>query len=310
VHRGLARARPRRQPAARRRAHRHLRDDGDHRRRRVLLHPPRGRRGRAALVEAGRVQAGAPAVTAGRTLDDTAVTAIADELAHAETDRTTVPLLTARHPGVTVADASAVQNAWRRRGIGAGRRPVGRKIGLTSKVMQAATGITEPDYGAIFADMVVEDGAVIEHARFSNVRVEVELAFVLRDGLTGPHATVFDVLRATDYVVPALEILDSRIEMEGRTIVDTISDNAAMGAMVVGGRPSNPTPWTSAGSLRSSTRTRQWRKPEWPRGSWTIRRTACTGWPTRSPPTGIPCRPATSSWPDPSPARSGCTKAI
>lgn len=179
-------------------------------------------------------------MTAGRTLDDTAVTAIADELAHAETDRTTVPLLTARHPGMTVEDAYAVQNTWRRRGIEAGRRPVGRKIGLTSKVMQAATGITEPDYGAIFADMVVEDGAVIEHARFSNVRVEVELAFVLRDGLTGPHATVFDVLRATEYVVPALEILSSRIEMPGRTIVDTISDNAAMGAMVHGGRPVAP----------------------------------------------------------------------
>lgn len=168
------------------------------------------------------------------------VVAVADELAAAERERTTVPLLTARHPGMTVDDAYAVQAEWRRRGIAAGRRPVGRKIGLTSKVMQAATGIDEPDYGAIFADMVHEDGAVLEHGQFSNVRVEVELAFVLGAPVDGPGATLTDVLRATEYVVPALEILSSRIALEGRTIVDTISDNAAMGAMVTGGRPVRP----------------------------------------------------------------------
>ena len=162
------------------------------------------------------------------------LTAIADELAAAERDRTTVPLLTARHPGMTVDDAYAVQREWRRRGVAAGRRPVGRKIGLTSKVMQQATGIDEPDYGAIFADMVYEDGSVIEHGRFSNVRIEVELAFRLAAPVDGPDATLEDVLAATEYVVRALEILSSRIELTGRTIVDTISDNAAMGAMVVG----------------------------------------------------------------------------
>ncbi|MEV5411191.1 2-oxo-hept-4-ene-1,7-dioate hydratase [Thermopolyspora sp. NPDC052614] len=170
-------------------------------------------------------------------LDTGTLTAIADELRRAEEERTTVPLLTARHPDMTIEDSYAVQNIWRERGIAAGRRPVGRKIGLTSKVMQAATGISEPDYGAIFADMVYENGAVIEHGRFSNVRIEVELAFVLADPLEGPQVTLFDVLRATEYVVPALEILSSRIELQGRTIVDTISDNAAMGAMVYGGNP-------------------------------------------------------------------------
>ena len=168
------------------------------------------------------------------------ITAIADELAVAERDRTMVPLLTERYPDMTVEDAYAAQNEWRRRAVDAGRRPVGRKIGLTSKVMQAATGITEPDYGAIFADMVFENGSAVRHDRFSNVRVEVELAFVLRDDLQGPDVTVFDVLRATEYVVPALEILSSRIEMTGRTIVDTISDNAAMGGMVYGGNPVRP----------------------------------------------------------------------
>ncbi|OPX14204.1 2-oxo-hept-4-ene-1,7-dioate hydratase [Gordonia sp. i37] len=185
------------------------------------------------------------------------ITEIADELAAAERDRTTIPLLTARHPEMTVEDSYAVQNEWRRRGIVAGRRPVGRKIGLTSKVMQVATGITEPDYGAIFDDMVFENGSVIDHGRFSNVRIEVELAFVLGSALDGPNATIFDVLRATEYVVPALEILSSRIEMAGRTIVDTISDNAAMGGMVYGGNPMKPNEidlrWVSALLYRNET---------------------------------------------------------
>src|SRR5690625_2654636 len=86
------------------------------------------------------------------------ITQIADELAQAERQRTTIPLLTQRHPDMTVEDSYAVQNEWRRRGQQAGRRLVGRKIGLTSKVMQAATGISEPDYGAIFDDMVYENG--------------------------------------------------------------------------------------------------------------------------------------------------------
>ena len=185
------------------------------------------------------------------------IAGIADELAAAERDRTMVPLLTKRYDGMTVEDSYAVQNEWRRRAIDAGRRPVGRKIGLTSKVMQAATGIDEPDYGAIFADMVFENGSVIEHDRFSNVRIEVELAFKLAEPLDGPYATVFDVLRATEYVVPALEILSSRIELEGRTIVDTISDNAAMGAMVYGGNPVRPGEvdlrWVSALLYRNET---------------------------------------------------------
>lgn len=165
---------------------------------------------------------------------------IADELAEAERTHTMVPLLTQRFPDMTVEDSYAVQREWVRRGIENGRRLVGRKIGLTSKVMQEATGITEPDYGAIFEDMIFENGSVIEHDRFSSVRIEVELAFKLKEELSGPNATIFDVLSATEYVVPALEILDSRIEMDGRTIVDTISDNAAMGAMVYGGNPVAP----------------------------------------------------------------------
>lgn len=190
-------------------------------------------------------------------LEKAQITAIADELAEADRTRTMIPLLTQRYPEMTVEDSYAVQNEWMRRGVASGRRLVGRKIGLTSKVMQEATGITEPDYGAIFEDMIFENGSVIEHDRFSSVRIEVELAFVLKDELTGPNVTIFDVLRATEYVVPALEILDSRIEMQGRTIVDTISDNAAMGAMVYGGNPVAPDAvdlrWISALLYRNET---------------------------------------------------------
>lgn len=173
-------------------------------------------------------------------LDPSRISAIADELVEADRNRATVPLLTARNPGMTVEDAYAVQRRWADRRRAAGHLLVGRKIGLTSKVMQVATGIAEPDYGVIFDDMVIESGASVEFDRFSNVRVEVELAFVLERRLEGPAATIFDVLDATAYVVPALEILNSHIELEGRTIVDTISDNAAMGAMVIGGTPVKP----------------------------------------------------------------------
>lgn len=170
-------------------------------------------------------------------LDQTVREAIAEELVQADRDRAVLPRLTIRYPEMVIEDSYAIQKIWSDRRIAGGARLVGRKIGLTSKVMQVATGISEPDYGVIHDDMVVESGSVLEFDRFSNVRIEVELAFVLSKPLAGPNTTIFDVLDATAYVVPALEVLNSHLEMEGRTIVDTISDNAAMGAMVVGGRP-------------------------------------------------------------------------
>ncbi|MFC7752621.1 2-keto-4-pentenoate hydratase [Tsukamurella soli] len=172
----------------------------------------------------------------GRGLDDATVAAIADELAAATASGGTIDKISVRYPQMTVEDSYAVQRIWRDRRITDGHRIVGRKIGLTSKAMQQATGITEPDYGVIFDDQVFESGAEIPFGKYSNVRVEVELAFVLNAALSGPGCTVEDVLAATESVVPALEILDAHIELAGRTIVDTISDNAALGAMVLGPR--------------------------------------------------------------------------
>lgn len=190
-------------------------------------------------------------------LDTATQIAIADELSQARKTGVPIPLITARYPGMTVEDSYAIQKIWKEREMAQGRRLVGRKIGLTSRVMQVATGITEPDYGIIFDDMVYETGSQIEIDQFINTRIEVELAFVLGKPLSGPHATITDVLDATSYVIPALEILSAHIEMEGRTIVDTISDNAAMGAMVLGGTPVKPNDvdlrWISALLYRNET---------------------------------------------------------
>jgi len=168
------------------------------------------------------------------TLSPEQIAAIADELAEADRTHGVIPRITARYPDATVEDSYAIQGVWRDKNIAAGRRLVGRKIGLTSKAMQAATGITEPDYGVMFEDTVYSSGAEIPVESFSNVRIEVELAFVLREPLEGPDCTLEQALAAIDYAVPALEVLNSHIELEGRTIVDTISDNAAYGGMVLG----------------------------------------------------------------------------
>ncbi|WP_297081234.1 2-oxo-hept-4-ene-1,7-dioate hydratase [uncultured Demequina sp.] len=185
------------------------------------------------------------------------IDALAEELAEAHRSRSVIPRITARHPEATVEDSYAIQGLWRDRALADGRRLVGRKIGLTSKAMQQATGISEPDYGVILDDTVWESGAVVPFDDFSNVRIEVELAFVLASPLEGPHCTVFDVLRATEYVTPALEILNSHIELEGRTIVDTIADNAAYGGLVLGGRPVAPADvdlrWVGAMLYRNET---------------------------------------------------------
>jgi len=167
-------------------------------------------------------------------LTDAQIDAIAAELAEADRAHAVIPRITARFPDAAVEDSYAIQGRWRDTQIAAGRTLVGRKIGLTSKAMQQATGITEPDYGVMFDDTVYRSGDEIPVALFSNVRIEVELAFVLKTTLEGPDCSLDDALAAIDYAVPALEVLNSHIELEGRTIVDTISDNAAYGAMVLG----------------------------------------------------------------------------
>lgn len=180
------------------------------------------------------------------TLSAEALELAAVRLEQAERTRVPCRQLSLEHPGMTMDDAYAVQDAWMQLKMRNGRRILGHKIGLTSKAMQRAVKIDEPDFGALLDDMFHRDGAVIPTDRFMQLRVEAELAFVLDKPLSGPHCTLFDVLDATAYVTPALEILDARIERvdpgtgRARTVLDTISDNAANAALVLGGRAFRP----------------------------------------------------------------------
>ncbi|HEV8020900.1 MAG TPA: 2-oxo-hepta-3-ene-1,7-dioic acid hydratase [Candidatus Lustribacter sp.] len=151
-----------------------------------------------------------------------------------------------QYPEITIHDAYAIQRAWMKLKFASGRQLKGHKIGLTSRAMQRSSNITEPDYGALLDDMFFANGGDVPIDRFILPRVEVELAFILKDRLSGPSCTIFDVLTATDYVVPAIEIIDARIQQVDpdtkvtRKVFDTISDNAADAGIVLGGRPVKP----------------------------------------------------------------------
>ena len=153
---------------------------------------------------------------------------------------------TLAHPDMTIDDAYAVQRAWMDLERATGRRIVGHKVGLTSQAMQAQMQIDEPDFGVLLDDMVVADGADLDHSAYIDPRIEVELAFVLGRRLEGPTVTLFDVLAATDHVTPALELIDARSHRldpatgRPRTVRDTIADNAADAGIVTGGRPVGP----------------------------------------------------------------------
>lgn len=142
-------------------------------------------------------------------------------------------------PGMEIADSYAIQQQILSTKLAAGAKLRGHKIGLTSKAMQATVGIDEPDYGHLLDNMFYQDGDSIPVERFIVPRVEVELAFILGKPLKGPGVTLFDVLRATEYVVPALELIDGRSQYP-RKIVDNIADNAAAAGIILGGRTVRP----------------------------------------------------------------------
>lgn len=195
-------------------------------------------------------------------LADLTVAECAGRLYEAERHRVPIRQLSLDHPDMTIEDAYAIQRALVELKMADGLTIRGRKIGLTSQVMQRALGIDEPDYGVIFDDMFFDDGGTVPAGRFIRPRVEVELAFVLGEDLAGPGVTLYDVLRASEYVTPALEILDARVQMSDpetghlRTIVDTIADNAADAGIVLGGRVVRPMDidlrWVSALLLRNA----------------------------------------------------------
>lgn len=179
-------------------------------------------------------------------LDAPLIQQCAARLDAAERSRQQVRQFSLDHPQITIEDAYAIQRAWVEMKIKGGRKLIGHKIGLTSRAMQVSSNITEPDYGALLDDMLFDEGTDIPFERFIVPRVEVELAFILGKPLKGPNCTIFDVMDATEYVIPALEIIDARIHQVDpdtkvtRKVFDTISDNAANGGVVMGGRPIRP----------------------------------------------------------------------
>lgn len=189
-------------------------------------------------------------------LDAKAVAAAARALNEAGRTKKLVRALSVQHPSLTIDDGYAIQLAWLELKLAEGRRILGHKIGLTSKAMQSSVNITEPDYGVLLDDMFFQDGAQIPAGHFIGPRVEIELAFRLRLPLRGPGCTLYDVLDATDYVFPAMEILESRMHISDpetkatRKVMDSIADNAAVGGLVLGGRPMRPNEvdlkWVSA----------------------------------------------------------------
>jgi len=143
-------------------------------------------------------------------------------------------------------DAYAIQSAWVNRKVADGRKVVGYKIGLTSRAMQRVMKIDTPDYGVLLDDMVFPDGGQITAADFLDPQIEVELAFVLKDRLFGEAVTAEEVMAATDYVIPAFELIAARSYRVHpdtgytRNVFDTISDNAANAGIIMGGRKVKP----------------------------------------------------------------------
>src|SRR6201987_3567454 len=160
----------------------------------------------------------------------------ADILFAAEKDRKQAVQLSTTWPGITMEDAYAISSEVAKRKIAAGAKLIGHKVGLTSKAMQRSSQIDEPDYGHLLDDMMIADGARVPHGNYCKPRVEIELAFIMGKSLKGPGVGLPDVLRATEYVVPAIEIVDARVQ-DPRKIFDTVAYNGAAAGIVIGGGP-------------------------------------------------------------------------
>ncbi|MDE9550397.1 2-oxo-hept-4-ene-1,7-dioate hydratase [Xenorhabdus bovienii] len=179
-------------------------------------------------------------------LQQEVVSQVARRLHQAEKNRKQIRQISLDYPEITIEDAYAIQREWVNLKIAEGRVLKGHKIGLTSRAMQVSSQIEEPDYGALLDDMFFQDGSDIPCERFIVPRIEVELAFVLAKPLSGPNCTLFDVYNATDYIIPALELIDARCHnidpetQRPRKVFDTISDNAANAGVIMGGRPIRP----------------------------------------------------------------------
>jgi 2-oxo-hept-3-ene-1,7-dioate hydratase/2-keto-4-pentenoate hydratase len=163
---------------------------------------------------------------------------IVDALFEVYETRQPIPLLTRTYPEIEVEDSYRIQEAFVARRLKAGAQIKGYKVGLTSKAMQQMSGSTEPDFSAMTDDLFLPEDTPIPMSRLFNPMIEIEMAFVMKSALKGPGVLPVDVIRATDFVLPAIEIVDFRVaRAPGMNLIDTVADLAACGAAVLGANP-------------------------------------------------------------------------
>jgi 2-oxopent-4-enoate/cis-2-oxohex-4-enoate hydratase len=173
-------------------------------------------------------------------MQNSAIERYGDELYQALMDRKAVEPLTDREPGITIEDAYRIQLRMIQRRVDAGEIIIGKKIGVTSKVVMQMLNVDQPDFGQMTSGMVFSEGEAIRADSMIAPRAEAEVAFVLKSDLQGPGVTAADVLRVTDFVVPCFEIVDSRIKDWKIKIQDTVADNASCGVLTLGGVRKSP----------------------------------------------------------------------
>ncbi|MEM7032203.1 MAG: fumarylacetoacetate hydrolase family protein [Chloroflexota bacterium] len=164
--------------------------------------------------------------------------AAAQALFQAEIEDTPTEPISLIYPDADISDAYRISQLVTELKVANGRAVKGQKIGFTSKAMQEMVGTTEPDYGNIFDNWFVDEGSIIPYTRLNRPKVEIEIAFVLHQDLTGPYVNPVDVIRATDFILPAFEIVDNRYSKRGNNgLVDSIADAAGCGLVILGGNP-------------------------------------------------------------------------
>ena len=175
-------------------------------------------------------------------LTDKELQAAADALYKAEMEGPLATSVSTTYPNADIMDAYRIAQLVTETKLAAGRKVKGKKVGFTSKAMRDMFKIEEPDYGNIFDNWFVDEGISVPMTRLNSPRVEIELAFILKRDLSGPHVNAVDVIQATDFVMPAFEIVDSRYKEWGQNlIVDSVADAASCGLVILGGKPVLPT---------------------------------------------------------------------
>ncbi len=162
---------------------------------------------------------------------------VVSQLLEAEKTKQTMRPLTETYPTITLNEAYQIQLEMIRRKVDEGSIVIGKKIGATSKAIQNMFGVELPDYGHLLDNMLFVEGEIISLENFIQPKVEFEIAFILKRDLKGPNITIMDVIESTDYIVPAIEIIDSRIEDWRIKFEDTVADNGSSAAAVIGGKP-------------------------------------------------------------------------